>query len=38
MESVNNLSTECVHANYSSVNMFKNRIDKLRQVTHSPAA
>ena len=24
--------TECVHA--SSVNMFKNRIDKLRQVTH----
>ena len=28
----NKVSTECVHA--SSVNMFKNRIDKLRQVTH----
>ena len=24
----NNLSTDCVHANVSSVNMFKNKIDE----------
>ena len=32
----NNLSTDCVHA--SSVNMFKNKIDKLRRAIHRISA